>query len=810
MRATKAIISVLATAALIVGLEVKWSADIPAIAPFLNPANGFWQNGDSKHIIKQRELKLDGLQGKVIIRYDEHMIPHIFAGNDHDLYYAQGYVTATDRLWQMDIQTRSASGRLAEVVGPKALGIDRHHRRMGMVYGAEKSINEMMKDPKLEVMIQAYTDGINAYIHSLWPRDYPLEFKLLGYKPEAWKPIDCAFLLKQMTETLAGGTQSPEMTNVLRKFGPDTTKDLFPDYPFREDPIIPEDTKWDFQALPLPKASADLLTTLVSPIDPQPKVEGLGSNNWAIAGSKTKSGYPILANDPHLNLTLPSIWFQVQLHAPGINVNGVSIPGAPGVIIGYNDKVSWGVTNVDADVLDYYQIKFRDSSRNEYWYKNKWNNTTKRVERIDVRNAETLFDTVVYTHHGPVVYETLAQRPEFKNNVPVACAVRWIAHERSKDLLAFYLLNRAQNYDDYRTALSQYSGPAQNFIFASADKDIAITVNGKFPLKYKDQGKFILDGSNPNDDWHGWIPFEQNPTAKNPARGFLSSANQSSTDTKYPYYLNWSFVPYERGKRINERLRVMTDATVDSMRSIQNDNYSIMAQDALPMMLDLLGKTNLNADQQIVLNHLKKWNKYYDANSLGASIFDTWWHKFYGMIWDDEFGGDGLVPPSRDRTVKLLLGEHSSKWIDNIKTPERETLPMLIVNSYKAAVDQLYKNHGKPGEAWEWGRVKSTYINHLGNVPGMGLGNFIAGGYGSSVNALIDGHGPSWRMVVQMGPTVQGYGILPGGQSGNPGSVYFNDMLPTWQAGQLQPLVFLHSATESSKRIVSTLTLSSK
>jgi len=624
------------TMVLIVALEVKWSSKGPSVAVFLNPATGFWQNSDSKSIIKEKQLKLKGLQGKVVIKYDENMIPHIFAENDHDLYFAQGYVTASDRLWQMDIQTRQAAGRLSEVVGAKALDIDRYHRRMGMVYGAENSVAEMMKDPVVSAMVNAYTEGINTYIHQLWKRDYPIEFKLLDYEPEDWKPIDCALLLKLMSETLAAQTDAPEMTNVLKKFGPAVTNDLFPDYPFREEPIIPADTKWDFKALPLPKASADLLTAMTAPVQHKEKIEGLGSNNWVVAGSKTASGYPILANDPHLNLTLPSIWYQMQMSAPGVNTNGVTIPGAPCVIIGYNNKVAWGQTNVGADVLDYYRIKFKDSNHNEYWYNNKWNKTTKRVEVINIRGEKPLLDTVIYTHHGPVVYETADKRPPSHQNVPISCAVRWIAHDKSKDLMTFYLLNRAKNYDDYRKALSYYTAPAQNFIFASEDKDIAMTVTGKFPLKYKDQGKFVLDGSNPANDWQGWIPFEQDPISKNPARGYLSSANQSSIAPNYPYYLNWSFGPYERGKRINDRLAAMKNATVDSMRLLQTDTYSIRAQDVLPAMFGYLKTDKLNAQQQAILDIVKKWDKRFDANSIGATIYNSWWLDFYQMVWADK------------------------------------------------------------------------------------------------------------------------------------------------------------------------------
>jgi len=806
MKFFKALLAVVATLALIWSLETKFG-DLPPIAVFLNPATGFWQNADSKHIIKKLDLKLKGLQRKVIIRYDENRIPHIFAQNDHDLYFAQGYVTVADRLWQMDIQTRSAAGRLAEIIGPKALQADEYHRRMGMVYGAENSLRAIMKDERMKVMINAYTAGINAYIRQLWKRDYPIEFKLLDYEPEDWKPINCVLLMKLMDETLAGHSDAAAMTNVLHKFGPNVTNDLFPDRTMHEEPIIPAGTKWDFKALPLPKPAADLIASMAAPVRHKAKVEGIGSNNWVIAGKKTVSGYPILANDPHLNLTFPSIWYQMQLSAPGINTYGVTIPGAPCVVIGYNNHISWGETNVDADVLDFYRIKFKDDSHNTYWYNNQWHKTIKRIEHIAVRGQAPVNDTVIYTHQGPVAYENAAKRPKAYNDIPVGSAVRWIAHDQTDDLLTFYLLNRANNYDDYRKALSYYTAPAQNFIFASADKDIAMTVNGRFPLKFKDQGKYILDGSDPANDWQGWVPAAQNPAAKNPARGYLSSANQSPTDASYPYYINWSFGPYERGKRINERLAAMQNATVDSMRALQTDTYSISARDVLPTMIGYLDSGKLDKNQRQALAILTSWNKRFDANETGATIFNAWWLKFYGMIWNDEFDNSSLMLPSRDRTEQLLLKEPGSKWFDNIRTPLNETCADIVNHSFIASVNELVHAHGKPGKNWRWGYVKLTYINHLANLPGFGAENIIAGGTGSVINALVDQHGPSWRMVVQMGPKVQGYGIFPGGESGNPGSIYYDDMLKTWESGKLKPLLFLQSPAEKSERIKSTLTL---
>ncbi|MGZ3812474.1 MAG: penicillin acylase family protein, partial [Mucilaginibacter sp.] len=545
---------------------------------------------------------------------------------------------------------------------------------------------------------------------------------------------------------------------------------------------------------------------------PAEKVDGIGSNNWAITGSKSATGYPILANDPHLNLTFPSIWYQVQLSSPTGNVNGVSLPGAPCVIIGYNQQISWGVTNVDADVLDWYQVRFKDNSKNEYWYNNKWNKVSKRVEVINIRGQKPLYDTVIYTHHGPVVYDNASQKPKDRSeNVPIGNALRWVAHDESDEFMTFYLLNRGKNYDDYRKALTYYTAPAQNFIFASSDKDIAITPNGKIPLKFRDQGKFIMDGSDPANDWHGWIPYDQNPTVKNPLRGFVSSANQSSTDQTYPYYINWRFELYDRAKRINNLLTAMQKATVDSMRIMQSDNYSMRAHDVLPEMLKYIDASKLDNNQKAALQIVTKWDKHFAANSEGAGIFNAWWLSFYGTVWD-EFNTKGVLLnyPSFDRTEKLLLTEPNSKWFDDHNTPAKETCADIVMRSFISAVDQLTREHGQPGEKWQWGNVKDTHINHLANLEGFGTGQFSAGGTGAVIDALRGGNGPSWRMVVQMGPQVKGYGVFPGGESGNPGSYYYEDMFKTWKDGQLNELLFLQSATENSNRIRSTLTLSGK
>lgn len=806
MKIIRALLSGLFALALIYVLNNKFG-DVPPFGKFLNPFNGFWTNAESKIQDPERNLTIKGLIGKVEIRFDRQMIPHIFAENDHDLYFAQGYITAKDRLWQMDFQTRFAAGRLSEVVGPKALELDRYQRRMGMSFGAENMIEVTMKNPEVRAILNAYSDGVNAYIRSLKPADYPIEFKLLNYEPEEWKPLHSALLLKLMSATLAGGSNEFYMNNILEKYGPEITKDLFPDYPFREDPIIPEGTKWDFNALTKPlvpemneiKTSYNIKTREIE--------EGIGSNNWALSGEKTASGYPLLANDPHLDLTLPAIWYQIQLASNNMNACGVSIPGSPGIIIGFNQDVAWGVTNVGADVLDWYEIKFKDNAKKEYWFNNKWNTVKQRIETIKVSNGETVIDTVLYSHHGPIVY-TSDQRPaNFTkiNNIPSGHALKWVAHMGSNDVMTFISLNKAKNYDDYRKALTYFSAPAQNFVFASLENDIAITPNGYFPLKWSGQGKFLLNGTDPYHDWNGRVPSEHNPTIKNPSRNFVSSANQFPSDRSYPYYLNWEYSGYERAHRINKRLSVMTQANVDSIQNLQNDNYSILAENILPTLINLVDTKNLSATERKAFDMVSKWNKFFDADEIGASIFEIWHKKLVVEIWQDEFG-DPKRPmrfPSRDRSVELLLNEPNAVWWDNVHTARKETRTGLVNASFKFAVDSLQRKLGPLDKRWAWANLKNTHVPHLAKIAGFGSKFLYNGGSKTSVNATSESNGPSWRMIVALGKDVRAYGVFPGGESGNPGSHYYDDMIDTWSDGKLNELVFLKSKDQKSKQIIS-------
>jgi len=548
MKLLKAVLTIEVMLGLTYLLVTKFG-NIPALGNLLNPISGFWNNLEPRAFRDNLNLHTKGLKNEVTVRYDRDLIPHIFAHNEHDLYYAQGYVTARERLWQMDLQVRTASGTASEVLGDGLLNQDRYYRRIGLLASADQSLLLLMKDSLMRSMLEGYTAGVNAYIDQLSPSEYPIEFKLMDYAPEYWKPVNCILVYKLMAATLSSGSADFQMTATLRQFGAAITQDLFPDQNYLRAPIIPEHTPWNFSPLNVPGPPSEPLAINSDVPDLRSRPEAIGSNNWTVAGTRSKNGYPLLANDPHLNLTLPSVWYQVQMIAPGINVYGVSIPGIPCVIIGYNKSIAWGLTNSGADVQDWYRERFRDSTRSEYWYNNKWDRVTKRIERIRIRGQKAFYDTVLSTCHGPVMRRTGPGEGTDDESYTISYSLRWVALDGSEDIKTFYLLNKAADFNDYKKALQLFSSPAQNFIFACKDNDIAITSSGKYPLRYRDQGKFILDGTSKANDWYGWIPPEQEPMIKDPAQGFLCSANQAPTDSSYPYYLSWEFGSADRAKK---------------------------------------------------------------------------------------------------------------------------------------------------------------------------------------------------------------------------------------------------------------------
>ena len=768
---------------------------LPPLGKFLSPNQGIWLN-ETTESNTNNDITLKGLSAPVTVRYDEHLIPHIFAQNNLDLYKAQGYVTAQHRLWQMEFQTHASAGRLSEILGETTLNFDRLQRRKGMVYGAEQAIKFMEKDEQIMAVVKAYCDGVNQYISNLKPKNYPVEYKLLNYAPEPWTVKKTALLLMHMTDMLAGGDSDLEYTNFLKKYGKERFDLLYPDFFDVNDPIIPKEHDWssleNVQQIPIPDGELPLDYFRETIEKPNPDN---GSNNWAVGPEKSYSGNPILANDPHLGLNLPSIWYVMQLSTPQHNTLGASLPGAVGITIGFNNYISWGMTNATRDVIDWYKIEFQDNTKSAYKYDNEWVATTKRVEDIIIKGKETYKDTVVYTHHGPVTYDNTFK----SNDEKVGYALKWTGHIGGNNQRTLLELNYAKNYDEYVNALKSYVAPAQNFIFSSTEGDIAIWVQGKFPNKWKGQGKFLMDGSNPDHDWQSYIPQEHNAHVKNPKRGFVSSANQHPVDESYPYYVfNDGYETY-RNRVINDFFRSKEKFNIQDFKDLHNNNYNLQAAELLPHMLSVLEASELTSKETDLLNILKAWDYYNDIDKVGPSIWQTWYNKLVPLTWD-EIKEDSLVMdyPFKYQTAYLLKNNPNDAFMDIIETDKIETATDLFLIAFKDAVKSINEWKSENGN-YNWKDYKSTYIGHLlQGLPAFSRYNLPIGGYSSIVNATSKNHGPSWRMIVEMTSPPTAFGVYPGGQSGNPGSRYYDDLVDIWTAGKYLKLNFIQNpeATE--------------
>lgn len=785
---------------LAIGLSLNMGR-VPPLAGLLDPYHGFWQNAYSEDDLAVDNVILQHLTAPVEVVYDQDLIPHIFAENETDLYRIQGYVTASHRLWQMEFQTMAAAGRLSEIVGKQAVEFDRMQRRKGLGYGAEAGMAYLeSKDPQTLQLIAAYADGVNQYIQQVSASQLPVEYKLLGYRPEPWSVYKTILLLKYMADMLVGD-KDLEFTNLRQIIGPEWIKKLFPDFPLENDPVIESTKKWDFVPLPVQRPEGIIYPDSTLLVEPLPSPEpGIGSNNWAVAGRKTLNGHPILANDPHLSLNLPSLWYAMQLTTPDHSVKGATLPGALGVISGFNENMAWGVTNATRDVRDWYSVEFKSGNRLEYLYNEQWIQSTKRIEEIRIKDELPFVDTVVYTHYGPVVYDHTF-RP---NDQKVSFALKWTAHEGSNEQKTFIMLNQGKDHADFIQALDHYTSPAQNFAFSDRTGDIAMKVQGKFPLKWEGQGKFLMDGKNPAFEWKGIIPSGHNPATLNPDRGFVSSANQHSVDASYPYYVFDPSFEHYRNRRINDRLQEMTAITVEDLKALQLDDFNLHASEALPAMINYIledSAPELSPPAKEFLVELQEWNYHALPDLFAPSLFASWWKHLEDKAWSKwREEGKPILYPNSYQTTQLLKEEPKSKIFDLPETASIETAKDLVKESFKSMVQEMVQWE-KTGEKPNWANYKKTSIQHLiPNFTAFGYYNIPTGGGKGMVNATGERHGASWRMVVEMGDEIKAFGIYPGGQSGNPGSRFYGNLLEKWAKGEY--LIFNLRKQEDPERVL--------
>lgn len=758
-------------------------APLPPLGRFISPQEGFWCNATPVDERPARELRLQGLSGPVEVVWDESGIPHLFASNDTDLYRAQGYVVASLRLWQLDFIARAAEGRISEVVGEAALEFDRAQRRKGMRIGAEASAEALDKDPVMAPLLRAYADGVEQYIATLSYRDLPVEYKLLDYRPEAWSPLRSALIQQYMVENLSGWDVDVENTHAVAVLGRELFELLRPVRPPGVVPTVPTpEGGWPFQADTVP-APPDYDPGWGYQADPHRSDPHNGSNNWAVHGSRTTTGRPLLANDTHLGLNFPPIWIPIQLTTPGNNVFGFTLPGACGVVIGHNEHAAWGVTNAPRDTRDWYRITWKDESRREYLHDGEWHPVQYRVETHRVRGGPVLVDSIRMTMHGPVMFDehfgAHAQRHDL--------ALRWLGHEPSMTQKALHLMNRVKGHADYVEALRHFDAPAQNWVFASAEGDVAMRVQGRFPNKWPEQGRFVLDGSDPLHRWRSFIPFEHAATQVNPPRGYVSSANQHSVDDGYPYWFYHGHLQYYRNRSVNRTLEGDGPFDVEAMMELQHSGLDLKALEGLAALLPLLDEEDLDDDGRAMVDAFRAWDGVARHDREEEALFQLWFDSVSTALWaglDKHPFTLGEVVPYN--TIRILADSALRSTVEAAFDVDARAI-------VKGSFNDLVERRRKEGPLL-WGAVNNARVTHLARLAPFSVEGLPVSGSGTAINAQRGNHGPSQRIVVDLASPPKAWIQLPGGVSGNPGDRHYDDLLQEWHTRTYRPVHFLPSA----------------
>lgn len=779
----------------------------PALGAFLDPAHGAWSLARSTSLPRDARARIVNLGATVTVLYDDRAVPHIFAANEDDAYRALGYVTARDRLYQLYLQTMAASGRLTEIAGARALALDREMRGLGLPRSAER-LAAAARDTSAAVRrLRAYADGINSYVRALPASELPIEFRLTGTRPSPWTLEDSYHLFNRMGWTLAYIALEDDRAAAASRVGTRAAAALFPDDDVIQEPIQPNGQRaprLDARVLPPPgepdTGSGRLLAAGATFFPARSAVDrenderrSMASNNWAVSPRRSATGHALLAGDPHLDLTLPSIWYEAHLVVPGVlDVAGVTIPGSGAIVIGLNRDVAWTLTNSGADVLDLYAEQVDDSvSPTRYRLDGAWKALESRVERFRGRSGETIAtDTLYFTHRGPM----RRVRGQWHS-------MRWTVLEAGREIDAFHDAAHARSAADVQAAfVRSYRAPAQNVIAADRGGHIAITTQGRFPIRAGDgSGSIVRDGATSANDWRESMAASELPQSLDPAQGFLASANQQPIDPRVAArWWGGSYDPW-RAARVNTLLRADSAVTVDAMRRYQTDPGSARADLFVPHFLAaaarVLASTGGAPDSSLAeaSRLLAQWDRLYTRDDQRAVLFEGAMQELTTRTWDEL-----IVPGSTRRVITpasamlaVLLGDSASAWWDMRSTATIERRDDILAASLVASLASARAKYGAPGAGgWRWRGIRHANLNHLLGLPALSAREIpVQGGPATLSPSSGSGtHGASWRMVVELGPAVRAWATYPGGQSGNPASVWYRDRMAEWARGALTPV----------------------
>jgi penicillin amidase len=758
-------------------------------------------------------ITLQGLSNPVDVFRDEFGVPHVYAQTEEDLYRVVGYMMAQDRLWQMDLVRRITAGRLSEIFGKDYLDADKLFRALRV---PAKSMMVMENtDPVILQQIEAFSDGVNQFME-MNQNKLPFEFAVLGYKPEPWETLHSFNLIGYMAWSLEQGwSLEPLLLRIRDMVENQKFMELFPDLSLME-PIYPDFT--------IPDHSIDKNNILAI----QEKIGNLGleifsgSNNWAISGTKTESGSPIVANDMHLQIDVaPGIWYQIHQVVPGkLNVTGVMLSGAPFVICGHNDSIAWGMTNVSVDNVDFYSETINPADSNQYKFNGVWKDMKIFKEDIIVKGEDTVTFYNRLTHRGPVVSEFIG----IKDKV---ISARWTGNDYSNELRTVWLLNRARNWEDFTDAINTFISISQNIVYGDKAGNIGLYCAAGIPIREGNPALF-LPGDTSRFDWTGLVPFELLPYSYNPPAGFVVSANNKTAGPQYPYYVsNWFELP-NRFNRIVEMIGSVDKHNVVTVKQIQTDQHSFWAKKILPVVLPLVDSKNEKVNDNPVFQSLKSWDYNFSVESSEATLFEVFFIEMMKAIFQDETGYDLYNEFLRDdRLAMYLINEivsgQPASWCDNITTADRkEDLDDIVDTAFLHALDWIELNIGADTGDWMWGRHHKISFNHpLGSVNvlkkifNLERGPFPVGGSyhticpysyptGLSFNSFS---GASERHVFDLSDWDKSLTVIPTGSSGVPASKFYCNQSEMYINMEYHADPFSRGSVEKASRYHTVFTL---
>jgi penicillin amidase len=797
------------------------------------------------------KIVLEGLAYPVVVIRDQWGVPHIYAKTERDLFFASGFVQAQDRLFQMDLLRRVCEGRLSEWFGEVALASDRFARVVGFHRQAQKNLEHASDEAR--AVLDSYAAGVNAFIERR-DRNLPLEYKALRSGADPWKPEDTLAVALY----IGWGLSNDWMNELVRlgvagERGGETMWEMVPLYQAQGPSIIPPGA-WPAKDAPRPKeegagAPARRATAagpvmdagaIASIFEADRSLRGfisgsmakaMASNSWAVDGSLSASGKPILANDPHLELTLPSVWYEIHLVGAGLDVIGVTFPGIPAVVLGHNRNIAWAATTTQADMEDLYIEELNPQNPDQYKWKGQWEGFGIEEEKIRIRESksggfkeETL--VVRVGRHGPIINDVLD--PEVKTDK--ALALSWTGHEVTDALGAFLKIGRAGDWESFREGIQRLGCPVQNWVYADASGNIAYIAAGLYPVRPRHNGTYPAPGSG-GYEWQGFVPLDELPQFTNPESHYIVTANnQVAAPERAPYIISFSYGPPYRAERIVELLTRDPGKKLDTsdMALMQMDTLSLRARRLLPVFLSVLDKSR-GQDEALerAWRHLKDWDCDMDSESSSPTIFaETWWQALK-LTYRDEMSPElfhwFVELNSSTNVFDDLLESGESSLFDDRGTQETEGRDDIVLSAFRRAVSGLSEKEGPRMSTWKWGRFHRLVLHHpLGYAPQFrGVANFLSvnlspiplPGDRNTVNngfyALGEEFkvavGPSMRHIVDFGDPEGALMSYPGGQSGQPFSRHYSDMVELWKEGQGHPMVM--SKREVEKVRHSTLEL---